>query len=91
MSCSVTSAIEQELVDEKDRMAAILNNTVDAIITIATDGTVQSFNGAAERMWGYKSSEVRPRGRSRGRCGGRSRERSRGHRRRKIALRSRHK
>lgn len=38
---------------------AIVENAVDAIITIAEDGTIQYFNPAAERMFGYRSDEVR--------------------------------
>ena len=37
---------------------AILETTVDAIITIDSHGTVQSFNVAAERVFGYRASEV---------------------------------
>ena len=37
---------------------AILETTVDAIITIDSHGIVQSFNVAAERVFGYRASEV---------------------------------
>jgi len=45
-----------ELTDAKAR--AILNTTVDAIVTIDAAGAIQSFNAAAERIFGYDESEV---------------------------------
>ena len=38
--------------------SAILNTTVDAIITINRQGVIQSFNRAAEEMFGYPAAEV---------------------------------
>lgn len=40
------------------RMRAILGATVDAIITIDTEGNVVEWNPAAERIFGYSRSEV---------------------------------
>lgn len=40
------------------RTRAILDNTVDAIITIDTHGVVQSFNKGAEKLFGYGAGEV---------------------------------
>lgn len=37
---------------------AIFDTAVDAIITIDENGIVESFNGAAERMFDYKAAEV---------------------------------
>ena len=37
---------------------AILETTVDAIITIDSHGIVRSFNAAAERVFGYRAEEV---------------------------------
>ena len=37
---------------------AILETTVDAIITIDTQGIVQTFNTAAEKIFGYRAEEV---------------------------------
>lgn len=37
---------------------SILNHTFDAIITISDRGIVETFNGAAERIFGYSHSEV---------------------------------
>jgi PAS domain S-box-containing protein len=37
---------------------AILNATADGIITITEIGVVRSFNGAADRLFGYRAEEV---------------------------------
>ncbi len=48
----------QELGFSEARIRAILDNTVDAIITIDIQGVVQSFNKGAEKIFGYTSQEV---------------------------------
>jgi len=40
------------------KAGAILNTTVDAIVTIDEDAIIQSFNRAAERIFGYTEAEV---------------------------------
>jgi PAS domain S-box-containing protein len=40
------------------RLAAIIETTVDAIIVIDSKGTVESFNQGARRLFGYTSQEV---------------------------------
>jgi PAS domain S-box-containing protein len=50
--------IHQELMDSEARYRAILENAVDAIITISDDGTISSFNPAAVKMFGYQVQEV---------------------------------
>ncbi|MDH5763969.1 MAG: PAS domain S-box protein [Nitrospinota bacterium] len=40
------------------RMQSIFNNTVDALIIIDEFGTIESFNPAAERVFGYASQEI---------------------------------
>ena len=49
---------EQKLLDSDARMRAILDSAVDAIVTIDTRGRIDSFNPAAERMFGYEVHEV---------------------------------
>ena len=47
-----------QLEDSEARTRAILDAAVDAILTIETDGTVESMNPAAERLFGYTADEV---------------------------------
>jgi two-component system CheB/CheR fusion protein len=49
---------EQSLRDREERLQAILNTAMDAIITIDQRGTIQSVNGTAERMFGYAAAEM---------------------------------
>jgi len=48
----------EELRDSETRLRAILETAVEGIITIDSDSTIESFNPAAEKIFGYKSSEV---------------------------------
>jgi PAS domain S-box-containing protein len=43
---------------EADRLRSILDTAVDGIITIKRDGTVESFNRAAERVFGFSAGDV---------------------------------
>jgi PAS domain S-box-containing protein len=49
---------EKGIVEKGARLQAILDATVDGIITINERAVVQSFNKAAERIFGYSASEV---------------------------------
>jgi PAS domain S-box-containing protein len=49
---------EREAREQSARTQAILDGATDAIITISSAGLIESFNGAAERMFGYRASEV---------------------------------
>jgi two-component system CheB/CheR fusion protein len=42
----------------EQRIRAILGATVDAIITINAEGTIETFNAAAESMFGYSAKEA---------------------------------
>lgn len=48
----------QELQDQKRRLRSIVETAVDAIVIIDEQGIVESFNPAAERMFGYQADEV---------------------------------
>ena len=43
----------------ESRLRAILDNTVDGIITINTDGIIESFNAASEQIFGYSNAEAK--------------------------------
>ena len=49
---------ETRLRDAQEHTQAILDNVVDAVITINVRGTIQSFNAAAAHMFGYTASEA---------------------------------
>jgi PAS domain S-box-containing protein len=49
---------DEELREREARMQAVVENAVEAIITIDERATIHSFNLAAERIFGYDSSEV---------------------------------
>lgn len=49
---------EEALRDSDAKARAILDTTVDAIITIDAHGTVESYNQAAEQIFGFASEEV---------------------------------
>lgn len=51
-------AFEQKIIDEKRQLAAVFDNVVDGIITISERGTIESFNPAANKVFGYSDEEV---------------------------------
>jgi len=52
------NAIANELMRVSSQMSAVVDHTVDGIITIDAYGTIKSFNPAAETVFGYLASEV---------------------------------
>ena len=51
-------AAEQHVVQTEERMRSVIDHIVDGIITIDERGTVNTFNRAAERIFGYAADEV---------------------------------
>jgi PAS domain S-box-containing protein len=49
---------DQQVADEKARIESIVNHVIDGIIAIDENGSVEAFNPAAERLFGYKAAEV---------------------------------
>jgi two-component system CheB/CheR fusion protein len=49
---------DSALLDSAERLRAILETAVEGIITIDEHGTVESFNPASEKIFGYQASEV---------------------------------
>ncbi|WJG10287.1 PAS domain-containing sensor histidine kinase [Aliiglaciecola sp. LCG003] len=47
-----------ELQETQKRLAAVLDNTVDGLITIDETGTVEHYNKSCESIFGYKAVEV---------------------------------
>jgi len=49
---------EQDISDREERTRAIVDTVVDGIITIDQIGTIETFNPAAERIFGYTLGDV---------------------------------
>jgi PAS domain S-box-containing protein len=55
------SKITRELTERKpadEALRSVVDNVLDGIITIDEQGTVQSFNATAEKIFGYRAGEV---------------------------------
>ncbi|MDX8406737.1 MAG: PAS domain S-box protein [Mariprofundus sp.] len=52
------NVIADELMRVSSRMRAVVDHTVDGIITIDEHGVIKSFNPAAESIFGYSANEV---------------------------------
>jgi PAS domain S-box-containing protein len=48
----------EQLGEYRSRLAAIIDNSEDAILSKALDGTITSWNKGAERIYGYMAEEV---------------------------------
>jgi PAS domain S-box-containing protein len=51
-------AAEEALKEREGKINAILRNTVDGIISISEENIIETFNPAAERIFGYAAGEV---------------------------------
>ena len=54
----MADALEYDRSDDSARLRAVLDAAVDGVITIDERGTVESANPAAEKLFGYSSSEM---------------------------------
>lgn len=48
----------KEIADTRDRAETLLNNVQDGIVMLDRDGQIHAFNPAAERLFGYRASDV---------------------------------
>ncbi|MGB0720278.1 MAG: sensor histidine kinase, partial [Bdellovibrionales bacterium] len=55
---SIIEREKKQLQDSEAKMHAIVDNTVDALITIDENGAIESFNIACEEMFGYSAQDV---------------------------------
>jgi PAS domain S-box-containing protein len=51
-------ARRQQVLRTRERLSTIINNTADAVITEALDGTIMSWNKGAERLFGYSEADT---------------------------------
>lgn len=49
---------EQAITEREARMRAIVETAPDGIVTVNSDGTIESINSALERLFGYESEEL---------------------------------
>jgi len=49
---------EAALLESREKISAVLNSVVNAVITINGHGIIESVNPAAESMFGYKASDM---------------------------------
>jgi two-component system CheB/CheR fusion protein len=62
---NLNAELEQRVVDRtvalrhsEERIRAVVDAAMDAIITIDDEGAIETFNAAAERMFGYSAAEA---------------------------------
>jgi PAS domain S-box-containing protein len=49
---------EEALLENRERLGAIVNTALDAIITIDSEGIIDSVNPATEKLFGYTAAEM---------------------------------
>jgi len=50
--------VEDQLVESRERMHSVINKIVEGVVAIDENGSVELFNPAAERMFGYEAAEI---------------------------------
>jgi two-component system, cell cycle sensor histidine kinase and response regulator CckA len=59
IQCNIRDVTERKLTGEsRDRLAAIVESSEDAIVSKTFEGIVTTWNASAERMYGYTSAEA---------------------------------
>lgn len=53
-----TSRLEKEVAIQTRRLSAVIDNIIDGIITIDSNGNIESLNPAARNIFGYRDEEV---------------------------------
>ncbi len=53
-----TAQLQNRVAVQTKRLSAVIDNVVDGIITISERGTIESFNPAARRIFGFSDAEV---------------------------------
>lgn len=51
--------VEQANLESEERLRTIIDNAIDAIIIANEDGLIESFNPAAERIFGYAAADIK--------------------------------
>jgi PAS domain S-box-containing protein len=49
---------EKKLIESRTLLQAVVSNVVDGVVILDEKGNIEAFNTAAEKMFGYKPSEV---------------------------------
>ena len=51
-------SVQRKLIEVAQRMAAIVENSTDAILSSTLDGIITSWNPASEKIYGYASADI---------------------------------